>query len=369
PKVITDPAGMVSALAGIALALAGLQRADVPAELRPLVAGGRPADIEQAIAEVLFRSENPAVLLGNFAAMHPQAATLRALAELIADLCSAKLGQLPEANSVGAWIAGCVPHRGTPAGLNADDMLRTPRKAYVLLGLEPELDCLDGAAARTAMETAEFVVMLTAFRPSIYKSGAVEYADVWLPLAPFTETAGTHVNAEGRFQSFDEAVAPLGQARPGWKILRMLGTLLGLPGFGYDRIEDVRADISAPSTPSARLRAWSLPPGTMPAPARGQWQRIVEVPMYRVDALVRRAPSLQNTADNPPPAAHLNPAAAEKLGLTDGVPVQVTLEAGRAQLPLVVDARVPDGCVLIPSGWPETAALGAHGLATIARMP
>ena len=369
PKVITDPAGMVPALAGIALALAGLQRADVPAELRPLVAGGRPADIEQAIAEVLFRSENPAVLLGNFAAMHPRAATLRALAELIADLCSAKLGHLPEANSAGAWIAGCVPHRGTPAGLNAGDMLRTPRKAYVLLGLEPELDCLDGAAARTAMETAEFVVMLTAFRPSIYKSGAVEYADVWLPLAPFTETAGTHVNAEGRFQSFDEAVAPLGQARPGWKILRMLGTLLGLPGFGYDRIEDVRADISAPSTPSARLRAWSLPPGTMPAPARGQWQRIVEVPMYRVDALVRRAPSLQNTADNPPPAAHLNPAAAEKLGLTDGAPVQVTLEAGRAQLPLVVDARVPDGCVLIPSGWPETAALGAHGLATIARMP
>ncbi|HLD13611.1 MAG TPA: NADH-quinone oxidoreductase subunit NuoG, partial [Burkholderiales bacterium] len=191
PKIVTDPAGMVPALAGIALALAGLQQADVPAELRPLVAGGRPTDTEQAIAEVLFRSENPAVLLGNFAATHPQAATLRALAELIADLCSAKLGHLPEANSVGAWIAGCVPHRSTPVGKHAHAMLREPLKGYLLLGVEPELDCLDAAAARTAMEAAEFVVMLTAFRPSIYKSGAVEYADVWLPLAPFTETAGT----------------------------------------------------------------------------------------------------------------------------------------------------------------------------------
>ncbi|MBI3569939.1 MAG: NADH-quinone oxidoreductase subunit G [Gammaproteobacteria bacterium] len=368
PKIVTDPAGMVRALAGIGLALAGLQQADVPAELRPLVAGGRPTDTEQAIADVLFRSENPAVLLGSFAATHPQAATLRSLAELIADLCSAKLGYLPEANSTGAWIAGCVPQRGTPAGKHALAMLRESLKGYLLLGVEPELDCLDAPAARAAMEVAEFVVMLTTFRPSIYKSGAVEYADVWLPLAPFTETAGTHVNAEGRFQSFDEAVAALGQARPGWKILRMLGMQLGLPGFGYDRIEDVRADIALPPTPSARLRVWSLPSEILPAPARGQWQRIVEVPMYRVDALVRRAPSLQHTADNPPPAAHLNPVEADKLGLTHGDSVSVALGVGVAQLPLVVDARVPDGCVLIPCGWPETAVLGALGPAAIARM-
>jgi len=370
PKIIAAPHGMVQALAGIAVALGARQNADVPADVRALVAGGRPGDAEQAIAETLFRSENPAVLLGSAAGTHPQAATLRALAELIADLSSAKLGQLPEANAAGAWIAGCVPNRGTPAGLNAGDLLHTPRKAYVLLGLEPELDCLDGAAARAAMAAAEFVVMLTSFRPSIYKSGAVEYADVWLPLAPFTETAGTFVNAEGRWQSFDPVTSPQGEARPGWKILRMLGTLLGLPGFEFNRVEDVRAAIAAPAAPSARLRAWSLPaPDAAPKPARGQWQRIVEVPMYRLDALVRRAPSLQNTADNPPPAAHLNPADAGKLGLTDGDPVSVTLGVGVAQLPLVVDARVPDGCVLIPSGWPETAALDAHGLAAIARMP
>ena len=368
PKIVTDPAGMVRALAGIGLALAGLQQADVPAELRPLVAGGRPTEAEQAIAEALFRCENPALLLGSFAATHPQAATLRALAELIADLCSAKLGHLPEANSTGAWIAGCVPQRGTPAGKHALAMLHEPLKGYLLLGVEPELDCLDAPAARAAMESAEFVVMLTTFRPSIYKSGAVEYADVWLPLAPFTETAGTHVNAEGRLQSFDEAVAALGQARPGWKILRMLGTQLGLPGFGYDRIEEVRAEIALPPTPSARLRVWSLPSETIPAPARGHWQRIVEIPMYRVDALVRRAPSLQHTADNPPPAAHLNPAEADRLGLTHGDSVSVALGVGVAQLPLVVDARVPDSCVLIPCGWPETAALGALGPAAIARM-
>jgi NADH-quinone oxidoreductase subunit G len=367
PRAVVAPDAMARTLAGIAVALGALANAEVPAEVRTFLGGARPTETERAIAETLFRGENAAVLLGSYAGAHPQAATLRAAAELIAGLASAKLGQLPDANSVGAWIAGCVPGRGTPSGLDAGAMLRTPCKGYVLLGAEPELDCADGAGARRALESAEFVVLLTTFRPSVHTSGAVEYAHVWLPLAPFTETAGTRVNAEGRLQMFDEAAPPLAEARPGWKILRMLGTLLGLPGFDYDRIEDVRRDIPMPSAPAARLTRWQWPaPENVTRPA-GSFTRIPALPMYRVDAVVRRAPSLQATADNPPPAVHLNPAEAGRLGVTPGDTLRVTSPAGVAQLPLAVDARVPDGCALIPAAWPETAALGAHGAVTLAR--
>ncbi|TAM45502.1 MAG: NADH-quinone oxidoreductase subunit G, partial [Gammaproteobacteria bacterium] len=366
PKAVVSPAVMVRTLAGVAVALAELAKANVPAEIKTLLGRERPTATESAIAESLSRSENAAVLLGNYACSHSQAATLRAIAEFIAGLCSAKLGHLPEANSAGAWIAGCVPQRGAPAGRHAGDMLRAPLKGYVLLGVEPELDCLDGAAARAAMEAAEFVVMLTTFRPSIYASGAVQYAHAWLPLSPFTETAGTFVNAEGRAQSFDEASPPLAESRPGWKILRMLGTLLGLSGFEYSRIDSVRRDIPATPPPSARLKNWRLPEGAGNPPARGTLARIVEVPMYRVDALVRRAPSLAATADNPPPAVRLNAAEAGRLGVASGDTARVTAPAGQAQLPVVVDARVPDGCVLIPAGWPETAGLGAATAVTVA---
>ena len=369
PKAVVGPDAMARSLAGIAVVLGELANAHVPAEVRALLGGERPAETERAIAEILFRSESAAVLLGNYAAAHPQAATLRASAERIAVLSSSKLGHLPEANGAGAWIAGCVPGRGAPAGRNALDMLRTPLKGYVLLGVEPELDCLDGSATRAALEAAEFVVMLTTFRPSVYTSGAVEYAHVWLPLSPFTETAGTFVNAEGRFQSFDEAASPLAESRPGWKILRMLGTLLGVAAFGYGRIEDVRREIAAPPAPSARLANWHWPEAAPAAPAAppGALARIVEVPMYRTDALVRRAPSLQATADNPPPAVRLNDAEAGRLGLASGDTARVTAPGGAAQLPVVLDARVPDGCALIPAGWPETADLGAAVSVTVAR--
>jgi len=365
PTAVVGPDVMPRTLAGVAAALAEMAKAEVPAEVRALLGGTRPGATENAIAEALFRSKNAAVLLGSYACAHPQAAALRALAELVADLASAKLGYLPEANGAGAWLAGCVPHRGTPAGLNAAAMLRAPRKGYVLLGVEPELDCLDGAAARAAMQAAEFVALLTPFRPSVYTSGAVEYAQVWLPLAPFAETAGTFVNAAGRVQLFDEAVPPLAETRPGWKILRMLGTLLNVPGFGYDRIEDVRREIPMPSAPSARLTRWQWP-GTESVPASaGALARIVEVPMYRADALVRRAPSLQTTVDNPPPAVRLNAAEAARRGLAAGTAARVASPDGETQLPVAIDARVPDGCALIPAGWPETAVLGAHGAVTV----
>ena len=373
-KVIADPADMVRSLLGVAAALAAHRQAGIPAEIKALAGEGAPGAAEQAIAETLARSKNAAILLGSFALSHPQAAALKAVAQFIAETSGASLGLTPPANSAGGWLAGCVPQRGpmgapTKAGRHALEMLRRLLKGYLLLGVEPELDCINPARAVAAMQAAEFVVMLTTYRPSPYRSRAAEYADVWLPLAPFTETAGTFVNAEGRAQAFSGAVEPPGQVRPGWKILRVLGNVLGLSGFEQMSVEDVRREIDLSKVaPSARLASWPRPAGTEKMSlAAGQVLRLAEVPIYAVDALTRRAPALQKTADNPGPAARMNADQARSLGLSEGDSVRVVMQEGAAELGLVLDERVPDRCVLVPSGYPETAGLGAHGPASVVR--
>jgi NADH-quinone oxidoreductase subunit G len=373
-KAIVAPSEMPRVLAAVAVRLAALKQVPIPAEIEPIAAESS-AEAE-AIAARLAQSDGAAaaVLVGLYGLNHPQAATLRWLARWIAQASGARLGFLPEAASAGAWLAGCVPHRGPGggrplprAGMNAYEMLRSPRKGYLVLGAEPELDCLDGVLAAKALAAAEFTVLLTSFKPSPYRTPrAVECAQVCLPLAPFTETAGTFVNAEGRRQSFEAAVRPLGETRPGWKILRMLGHLMGLAEFSYEDIGALRRELDATLS---RLREGSaFEEGPFPTAATavavrapGSLERIAEVPIYAVDPIVRRAPALQRTADNPPPAARLNAREAARLGLAEGTRVRVLMTGGEARLPVVIDERVADGAVLIPSGYPETAGLPAHG--------
>src|SRR5512140_1311819 len=189
-----------------------------------------------AIAKSLASGEQVTVLLGNFAQQHPQAAQLQALAQQIAALSGGKFGFIGEAaNSVGGYLAQAVPGA---KGLNAAAMLAAPRKAYVLLNAEPELDCANPQQAIAAMQAADLVIAMSA-----YKHQATEYADVLLPVAPFTETSGTFVSTEGRVQSFKGAVKPLGEARPAWKVLRVLGNLLNVAGFDYDSSEAVRDEL------------------------------------------------------------------------------------------------------------------------------
>jgi NADH-quinone oxidoreductase subunit G len=367
-KVITNPADMVRSLARVAKALADakeIRPAGVPAWFSAL----QPSEAEKQIAELLASKERTAVLLGNLAVSHPYATELRALAALVADFASATFGQLSEANSVGAWLAGCIPHRGpngsaVSVGQDAHTMISEPLKAYLLLGVEPELDCLDGYRARQAMAVAEFVVMLTPFKPTPANTDAMKYADVLLPLAPFTETAGTFVNCEGRWQSFAAAAQPLADTRPGWKILRVLANRLHQPGFEYVNIVDVQSEIERPSVDQG-IKPKSL---TVPANIDGAHDglyRIVETPIYAVDNLVRRAPSLQATADNPPPAVRMNAAQATALGLNGVGQVVVRVGDGSATLDLVIDPRVADDCVLVPAGYSQTASLAAHGEATV----
>ena len=373
-SLVTDLMAMEGALAGVARALAARKGVAVPGELSALIGKGEPSSDGKAVAEMLASRTSPAILLGSLALSHPHAAILKGIAQFIAESCGGSFGMLPPANSAGAWLAGCVPHRGVAgssvtAGKNASDMLRSGVKAYVLLGVEPELDCLNSARATGAMHAADFVVMLTSFKPSLYQSGAVEYADVWLPLAPFTETEGTFVNVEGRAQSFNATLNPKDDARPGWKILRVLANHLNLPGFDQMTIAEVRKEVTLDNVkPLAKLSRYphAAKPDGMTLVA-GQVMRIADVPPYAVDAVTRRAPALLATADNPPPAARLNARQAAEFGLGDGEVARWIMQDGEARLPVMFDERVPAGSVLIASGYPESAGLGAHGPVSIVR--
>jgi NADH-quinone oxidoreductase subunit G len=323
----------------------------MPIASRKVVA---PSEMPEAIAsfkEILAAGKNAAVFLGNFAQQHPQAAAIHAAAQALAQVTSAKVGFFGEAaNSVGGYLAGL------PTGGNVRTVLE--KKNLVLLNAEPELDCADPRAAMHALKDADFVVSLTLFKTGL------DYADVLLPVAPFTETAGTFVNTEGRVQSFHATVNPLGDARPGWKVLRVLGSLLGRPGFDFDTIEQVRAACLA-GRDVAGLLSNSISPGEAPVAEKAQGiQRIADVPMYFTDPLVRRSPPLQKTRDGRPPKAWMNSRLLAKLGVAAGQPVAVN---SAVKLMAALDDKLPDECVRIAAAHPTTVGVGAmFGTLTLA---
>ena len=294
-KAIAPPSRMPRLLAEIVVAAAARKGVPAPAAL----AGVEADDTARAIAESLADGQRAAILLGNLAEQHRDASQLLALAQALAEISGAALGCLTEsANSLGAEIAGARPAAG---GLDAQAMLADPRKAYLILHAEPEFDCANPVAARAALEKADFVVVMSPFRH------AASYADVLLPIAPFTETAGTFVNCEGRAQKFNGVVKPLRDTRPAWKVLRVLGTLLGLPGFAFESIDDVRAEcLPAQAAIDARLANRTSVAIVAPSAVANGVERVADVPIYFSDAIVRRAASLQQTADARAPRARMH---------------------------------------------------------------
>ena len=357
-KAVVAPGQMVELLAQILKALTESKGATTPRD----VASVAVSDAARAIARSLEANGPKAVILGNLAQHHPSYGQIHFLAQTVAEFIGASFGVLSEAgNSVGAVLAGALPGRGplgrpATAGLDARAMLQQPRKAYVLMGVEPDLDCHDGAAANHAMQAAEFTVALTS-----YKGRIMDHADVVLPLAPFTETAGTFVNMEGRVQGFYGAVKPKGESRPGWKILRVLGNLLGLEGFDQDSAGQVLHEALG-DDPQASVNAGLN--NTVPAIAlnldvpAGKLQRIGEVPLYQSDAIVRRAHSLQLTRDAAPPVVHMKGALIDRLGLTAGGAAALRQANGAINLKVERDDSLPDNCVRVPAAHPLTAELG-----------
>ncbi len=356
-QVIVAPAAMAAVLAQVVRAAAQAKGVAVPASVAQAVDKIDVSEDASRIARSLASGTNAAVFLGNIAQHHRQAAGLHALGLALAEVTGARLGFLGEAaNSVGGYVAGAVPFAGEPRGMNAGAMLAAPRKAYLLLGVEAELDTHDPQQAVAAMKDAELVVAL-----SSYEHRAVEYANVLLPIAPFTETAGTFINTEGTVQSFNGVVAPLAETRPAWKVLRVLGNLLKLAGFEHTSAEEVRREALAGDEVAAKLGNGlrNARVGAIAPAAAGALQRIGEVPIYSADAIVRRAPSLQKTRDAVAPMARMNRALMEKLGVREGDTLRVRQGAGDALAIVAFDERLPVDCIRLAAARAETAQLGA----------
>ena len=349
-KLIAAPSDWVALLGEVVVAVAQSKQIDAPAELAQL----QPSPTAKQIAAGLLSGEPRAIVLGNAAAQHPQASQLHALAQWIATNTNAQFGYLTEAaNTVGGYLAKALPVNRNLAVAQ----FTQAKKAYVLLNVEPELDCANPQLARSALEKAEMVVVMSPYRHGM------DYADVLLPIAPFSETSGTFVNAEGRAQGFNGTVKPLGDTRPAWKVLRVLGNLLGLDNFAYESSEDIRNEVLGVKTLdgldlSAQLS--NRADIALHAPqTSAEIQRVADVPIYFSDAIARRSESLQQTVDAQAPNVKLSANLAQSLGVSAGSLVRVTQGTGSVTLPCAIESGLPNNVVRLAAAHASTAALGA----------
>ena len=272
---VQEASAWAQSMANVAAAIAAEKGVTAPAD-------GQATPEAQAIAKSLMGGERKAILFGNAAAHHANASSLLSLAKWIAENTGATYGYLTEAaNTVGAQWAKAQPQSG---GLNAAQMLAGGLKAALLLNTEPVEDSAAGTKAVAALAAMQMVVTLSPFKTNM------AFSDVLLPIAPFTETSGSFVNAEGRLQSFHAVVKPLADTRPAWKVLRVLANMLGLPQLAFETSQDVLKQISA--TPLNLSNAVGSE-----VRLAGQVDTPCVASIYQLDSLVRRAPSLQLTAD------------------------------------------------------------------------
>lgn len=302
-------------------------------------------------------SDQSLIVLGNVAQHHPQFAEILRLANDLAACTGARVGVLAEAaNSVGAELL----FRPEDGGANAYDVFAEPKHAYFLLNTDVDFDCANPVLAHQAVKQAKLVVAMSAFKTD----GLLDYADVLLPISPFTETAGTFINMEGRAQSFNGVVKPQGQTRPAWKVLRVLGSLLGVSDFAYETIESVRQEALSvcqdgfatglnnqlQSGDTVAVEALSVPEGRL--------QVLSEVPLYQSDILVRHAVSLQKTLDANQAALAVNQQTLNTLGLEEGASVRIEQDGNAIVLALACDNALSDGVARVRVAQKLTAGLG-----------
>lgn len=297
-------------------------------------------------AKSLVDGQKPAVLIGNGVLSKTFASNVLAHSATVAEGLAAPLGFLmPGANAVGGFVAGAVPQNN---GMNTAQMMQNPLSAYVVLHAE-SIDFDDPLRARELFSQAN-TIALTA-----YQSDAKQWAKILLPVSPFTETSGTFINAEGRAQSFKGVVPSLGQSRPAWKVLRVLGNLLKLADFDAESSEAVRDVVLAQGYTDSLNNKVNVQPYN-PTVAQAAYERVALMPIYRSDAIVRRAPALQQ--QTPAPVAGLNAAAMAALGLVPGEQVRVKSNHGEVVLAVQLQEQLADNTVSVPLGFEQTAALG-----------
>jgi NADH-quinone oxidoreductase subunit G len=370
-QIVAAPSALVAALAGLAKASLEANQAAMPAELANVLNAVDSNDAQRATVAGLKEAANKLVLLGNLAVQHPAYAILRALASVIAAQTGAKLGYLPEsANTVGAWLAGVVPHRlsagrdlkQTGSAVNAV----LPNASTIVLLNAETADFANPAQAAQALTSANNVIVIGAFADQ----AVLDRATVILPGSTFAETAGTYCNAEGTWQTFQGATEPLGDARPTWKILRVLGNAAGVHEFDWVNAEEVAAELKAELfEETGRNNAYTLSQlkaVAIPAATNGQFERVAHVQLYREDGLVRRATALQEVVDAA--VIELNPNDAANLGVQAGDQLQVSQADTHISLPVRLSTDIAVGTVGLAAGYEATAALNAFGLVQLSKV-
>ncbi len=351
-RLTVAPSELANTVEAVAKAVAA-QKAGATADMN---------DPVQALAAQVVGGSKPAVFLGNAAVAAPDASQIAAKAQELADAYGATLGFLTAgANTVGAYIVGAVAQG---AGLSAKQMVENQLKAYLVLNAEPRFDMDNGLTAEKTLSNA-FSVAFTA-----YKSAAASWAKVMLPVATFAETSGTFINAEGRVQSFKGVVPSKGQARPAWKVLRVLGNVLHFNGFEQESSEQVRDEVIG-SGIHAKLnnKVTVLGQEVRRAAVSTGLERVAEVAIYRTDAIVRRAESLQATEISRTPKARVNATTLSSLQVTDGDKVKVKSATGEGEFVVALDNQLADNTIRLAQGFEETVALGsAYAQLTVERI-
>jgi len=359
-SIVSHPGALASELAAIVKAMLEISQEQAPEGLVALIDSVSVTDSHRAIADNLKVAENSAVIIGTQAMAMPNLSALRQLAAVLARLADASFGLLPRgANSVGATLAGAVPFAGVggkdvTTGSNATAMFESQASAYMLMNIEPERDCINPAQAMRAINGADFVVAMTPFDSETIRG----YASVMLPTAPYSETSGTYVNAAGTWQRFAANCSPLGETRPAWKVLRVLGNLLDLNGYDYLSSEEVRAEVERDSATLAMDNQvdWQCPASLGD---EGGLLRIGYLPMYGTDNVVRRAESLQQTVHAASETVSMNAETANELGVADAAKIVVGQGDDEVSAELCIDETLPTNCVLINSTTVTSSGLGA----------
>ncbi len=358
-QLTVSSAQLLTLLGGMLKALSHLDN-NVAANWQHVLRDKPASATEQNLAMQLSNAHKPLMVVGALANNHPQAAIIRSLAAIICQLTGTRLLILPQANSRALHLAGAIPEQAVEqqkaAGndLNAKTIWEAQLRAYLLFNVEPEFDCADPAAARLALQRAGLVVAINNFDSDSLR----DYADVLLPLAAFTETSGTFVGLDHQWQSFTGAVAPPGESRPGWKILRVLGNIANFSGFDYVSSEGVQQDVADELTrASATQNTLYIPDEIVLADSV---QLISEVPIYRTDSLVRHSNALQLTPENQfLDTVRLHPRLAQQYQLTQGASVQIRQGAYTASATVLLDERIADNMVYLAAATELSATLGA----------
>jgi NADH-quinone oxidoreductase subunit G len=339
-----------------------------------------------SIAKRLSTAKRAAILVGAVARNHPQASDIRYGVSQLTKMTGACAMHLTEgANSTGAWIAGAVPHRlagGAPLLANAQgmalqSMIQKRLKAYLLFGIEPTRDCANPAQVQAALTQADCIIACSAFMTPDLLSNA----QLLLPIHCFGENAGTFVNLEGKWQSFEAAIPSAGESRAGWQVLQALGNCLNIQGSDCPTVQAVcdtlKAKISSfQECPPPTNAHEAISPARLPINHRDegdklQLMRITEWPLYRGDSLVRQAPSLQQSGGCEAVGAYMHTVCANRFGLQPLQKIRLHQPEGiSGWLPVIIENGIPDSCVWTPAGYAETSTLGdSFGPIAIEVMP